>query len=60
MSVSKAIDLAMALNEPDLVQAVREFSRNTSVLTARGMDTTSADLIRKSAADALSRTVDGP
>jgi len=47
------IDLAVALNEPDLVRTVREFSQDTSELIARGVDRTTADLIRQRALDAV-------
>ncbi len=58
LSISKAIELSMLLQEPELIQVVSQFSQNTGVLDARGLDQLSVDLIRTRAAEAISKSVE--
>jgi len=53
------VDLAVALNEPELVQTVAAFSRDSGQLVARGVSPTTANLLRKRATRALARTSSG-
>ena len=58
LSIIKAIELSMLLQEPELIQVVSQFSQNTGVLDARGLDQLSVDLIRTHAAEAISKSVE--
>ena len=51
-----AVDLAVALNEPELLQTVRAFAQDSGELVARGVSPTMARLLRKHATDALAKT----
>lgn len=53
------VDLAVALGEPELVQMALAFSHDSGELVARGVDPSVAKLVRKRAANALSRTSSG-
>ena len=49
-----AMDLSVALDEPDLVQAVKTIAHDPGALTERGFDQSTATRIRQYALDALS------
>ncbi len=53
------VDIAVALNEPELVQTVVAFSQDSGELVARGVSPTTAKLLRKRATRALARTSSG-
>ena len=55
-----AINLAIALYEPNLVQMVQLLSQDGAVFSSNSIDQTSERLIREHAADALSGTSGGP
>lgn len=55
----RAVDLAVALNEPELVRAVMAFSRDSGELVARGVSPTTANFLRKVATAALAETSSG-
>lgn len=54
-STSQAIKLAVALDEPDLLQTVREFARDPAALYRKGLDRTAVEMVRASAMEALAR-----
>lgn len=54
------VPIAVALDEPDLIQMVREISQNTGALTARGIDWDGENMIRKKALQALSERSNAP
>lgn len=58
-SLSNAIGLAAALNEPELVQTVHEISMDEGYLEARGLLPTSIEMIRRDAAEVLARDPPG-
>ncbi len=58
--VSAAINLAVALDEPSMVQMVQRLSQDGAVFSSNSIDQTSERLIREHAADALSGTSGGP
>lgn len=53
LSVLSAMELAVALDEPELVRAVTRFSEAPNELRARGLENAEVDLIQKSAARAI-------
>jgi len=55
----KAVDLAVALNEPDMAQAVLALSHDSGELVARGVGPSTANLIREKATAALARAPNG-
>ena len=55
----RTVDLAIALNEPELVQTVMAFSQDSGEPVARNVSPTTAKLLRKRATHALSRTSSG-
>ena len=54
----RAMDISVALNEPDLVQAVEAIAYNPSVLTARGFTDSESNRIRQDALNALSKAAE--
>ena len=58
--VSAAIDLAVMLDEPSLVQMVQLLSQDGTVYSSNSISQTSERLIREHAADALSGASSGP
>ena len=54
-----AIDIAVALNEPELLQMVMAISQDPSIVVARGVSQSMASLVHKHAVDALARISDG-
>ena len=53
-TIRKAIDIAVALDEPELVQMVVAISQDPSIVAERGLDGFMVDRVHKHAVDALS------
>ncbi len=57
-AILSAIDIAIALDEQDLIQTVTALSQDSGALAARGISQITANLIRQRAVDALARTAE--
>ena len=52
--IHRAMDISIALNEPDLVQAVEAIAHDPGALAGRGFSQSTANRVRQNALDALS------